>query len=152
MLVSCNVVAEVYMDGEKLGDTGKLIPMSPGAKTITVSKEGYVPKNWAVQITEGNITNVSVTLSKETTTTEIEGENGVEYTVLILKDGTGTPITSKPVTIKTGTAQWYSIMIKNEQETNWYGYTGVKLTDEKGTTYTHEPNKQYATTAAGKLS
>ena len=148
MLVSCNVVAEVYMDGEKLGDTGKLIQMSPGAKTITVSKEGYVPKNWAVQITEGNITNISVTLAKETTTTEIEGENGVEYTVLILKDGTGTPITSKPVTIKTGTAQWYSIMIKNEQDTNWYGYTGVKLTDEEGTTYTHEPNKQYATTVA----
>ena len=89
-----------------------------------------------------------MTLAKETTTTEIEGENGVEYTVLILKDGTGTPITSKPTAIKTGTAQWYSIMIKNEQDTNWYGYTGVKLTDEEGTTYTHEPNKQYATTVA----
>jgi hypothetical protein len=148
MLVSCNVVAEVYMNGEKLGDTGKLITTTPGAKTITVSKEGYTPKNWAVQITEGNITNVSITLVKETTTTTIEGENGVEYTILILKDGTGAPITSKPTTIKTGTAQWYSIMIKNELATNWYGYTGVKLTDEAGHTYTHEPNKQYASVVA----
>jgi hypothetical protein len=148
MLVSCNVVAEVYMDGEKIGDTGKVITMTPGAKTITVSKEGYTPKNWAVQITEGNITNVSVTLVKETTTTTIEGENGVEYSILILKDDTGKPITSKPATITKGTAQWYSIMIKNEQSTNWYGYTGVKLTDESGRTYTHEPNKQYATTVA----
>jgi hypothetical protein len=148
MLVSCNVVAEVHMDGEKLGDTGKLITMTSGAHTITISKEGYTPKNWAVQITEGSITNVSVTLVKETTTTEIEGENGVDYTILILKDGTGAPITSKPATITVGVAQWYSIMIKNEQETNWYGYTGVKLTDENGNTYTHEPNKQYATTVA----
>jgi hypothetical protein len=148
MLIDCNVIADVYENGTKIGVTGETIEASEGTHSLTISSTGFISKTWSVTITEGNITNTQVTLYAETEEGAIEGENGVEYTITILKDGTGAPITSKPTTIQLGTPQWYSIMVKNDEETTWMGYLGIKLTDGLGNAYTHEPNKQYSQSVA----
>ena len=156
---STNVSASVYLNGALIGATSSFIEVSPGLKTFELRKPGYTTRAVTETVTAGGILNKTYTLYAIATETpetpgtpaapvSIEGEGGVPLSITIVRDGLGNPITARPATVQVGVAQWFGIMVKNEQTTPWKGYTGVKFTDAEGNTWTHEPNKQYATAVA----
>ncbi len=139
------VIADIYLDGIKIGQTNRFIETGAGTKTFEIRKTGYTTRTVTETITEGSIVNRSYTLYTTTTVTtqQIEGENGVPLSVEIVMEG-GKPVTSKPLEVDVGTEQWYGIMVKNNEETTWYGYTGVKFTDVNNKSWSKMPDKQYA--------
>jgi len=60
--------AEVYENGEKIGNTDAIISVEAGVHTITIKKEGYKSYTLPVQVYNGSIARKSVTLYQDTTT------------------------------------------------------------------------------------
>jgi hypothetical protein len=56
--------AEVSLDGKVIGKSDKLFDVAAGAHKVTLRLEGYAPEERTVEVREGEITRVEVTLKK----------------------------------------------------------------------------------------